>query len=146
MNDPAAIEYLARCHCGVLTARYRTTVQPADWSVRACQCSFCRAHASLTTSDPAGSLTFAVRGEARLQRYRFDSRTADFLICRDCGVYVGARCDTDHGAFGVLNVRTLRPPPAGLKDPLLIDLGPESVGERAARRSERWTPVSPGSL
>ena len=53
-----SIEYLARCHCGVLTARYRTAVAPEDWSVRACQCSFCRGHGAQMTSDPAGSLEF----------------------------------------------------------------------------------------
>jgi hypothetical protein len=48
-------EYLARCHCGALTARYLTAVPIDAWSVRACQCSFCRAHAVLSTSDSAGS-------------------------------------------------------------------------------------------
>ena len=57
----ALIEYQASCHCGALEARYRTAVPVAAWSVRACQCAFCRAREALTTSDPAGTLTFAAR-------------------------------------------------------------------------------------
>ena len=73
------IEYLARCHCGALTARYRTAIAPAAWPVRACQCSFCRSHGALSTSDPAGALEFRSTDPTRVQRYRFGGRTADFM-------------------------------------------------------------------
>jgi hypothetical protein len=73
------IEYLARCHCGALTARYRTAIAPAAWPVRACQCSFCRSHGALSTSDPAGVLEFRSTDPTRVQRYRFGGRTADFM-------------------------------------------------------------------
>ena len=141
----ATIEYLARCHCGALSARYRTAIAPAEWSVRACQCLFCRAHGSLTTSDPAGSLSFAARPEEKLQRYRFDSRSADFLICRECGVFIGARCSIPRGDFGVLNLLTLRPQIAALPPPTLVEFGHESAGERAHRRAAGWTRLAPGS-
>ena len=140
------IEYLARCHCGALSARYRTAIPPAEWSVRACQCSFCRMHGSLTTSDPAGSLGFAARHEDRLQRYRFDSRSADFLVCRECGVFVGARCSIAPGDFGVLNLATLRPQPPALPPATLIEFGHESPGERLRRRAQFWTRLAPGSV
>lgn len=140
------IEYLARCHCGALSARYRTAIPPSEWSVRACQCSFCRTHGSLSTSDPVGSLSFAVRPDERLQRYRFGGRTADFLICRECGVFIGARTGSAHGDLGVLNLVTLRPQPATLPPPTQIEFGNESPGERARRRAAVWTPLAPGSV
>lgn len=49
-------EYVARCHCGALMACYRTALPPCNWHIRACQCSFCRTHSALSTSDPAGLL------------------------------------------------------------------------------------------
>jgi hypothetical protein len=117
----SAIEYLARCHCGALTVRYRTAAEPSTWSLRACQCSFCRSHGALTTSDPAGSLEFRSADPERVQRYRFGGRTADFLVCRDCGVYVGAHMATDGRRFGILNVLSLRPPLTGRDGPAFLD-------------------------
>ena len=141
-----AIEYLARCHCGVLTARFRTALEPGSWSVRACQCSFCRGHGAETTSDPNGTLTFKSSNPARVQRYRFGGRTAEFFICRECGVYIGARIDTDKGSFGILNTRTLRPPLNSLPQAEAMDYGAESAEMRQLRRVGRWTPLSPQSL
>jgi hypothetical protein len=139
------IEYLARCHCGALTARYRTAIAPAAWPVRACQCSFCRSHGSLATSDPAGVLEFRSADPSRVQRYRFGGRTADFLICQACGVFVGVRMNTDKGRFGVLNVLSLRPLLAlAAAEPM--DYGAESAEGRRLRRESRWTPVAAESL
>jgi hypothetical protein len=139
------IEYLARCHCGMLTARYRTAVAPADWPVRACQCSFCRSHGAQMTSDPTGSLEFRSHDVALVQRYRFGGRTADFLVCRECGIYVGVQMNGAKGRFGVLNVLTLRPL-LTLSAPQPMDYGVESPEARRLRRESRWTPVTAESL
>jgi hypothetical protein len=48
------MDYLARCHCGALSAHYSTMLPTPSWSVRACQCAFCTTHGALSTSDPAG--------------------------------------------------------------------------------------------
>jgi hypothetical protein len=139
------IEYLARCHCGAHTARYRTAIPPADWSVRACQCSFCRSHGALATSDPHGLLEFRSTDLNQIQRYRFGGRTADFLVCRECGVYVGVQMVTDKGRFGVLNVLALRPLLL-LSAAEPMDYGAESPEGRRLRRESRWTPVTAESL
>ena len=140
------MSYAGQCHCGALQVQYQTGILPASWTLRACQCSFCRIHAMLSTSDPAGSLAFqSVQGSA-LQRYRFGSRSADFLICRTCGVYIGAICAGATGRFGIVNVRTLRPFPDGLPAPTSTSYDDESPGERLARRAARWTPLRADSL
>lgn len=136
------IEYLASCHCGALEARYRTAAPVAAWSVRACQCAFCRAHGALSTSDPAGTLSFMARDVERVQRYQFGSRTTDFLLCRDCGVYVGARLESSRGAYGIVNTRALRPTPADLPQPAPMNYDAESLDLRQQRRAERWTPLA----
>ena len=139
------IEYLARCHCGVLTARYRTAIATAAWPVRACQCSFCRSHGALATSDPKGSLEFRSTDPALVQRYRFGGRTADFLVCRECGTYVGVQMMSDKGRFGVLNVLTLRPL-LSLAAAEPMDYGTESPEARRLRREARWTPLTAESF
>ncbi|MGO9512267.1 MAG: GFA family protein [Steroidobacteraceae bacterium] len=140
------IEYLARCHCGALTARYQTAVEPSVWAMRACQCSFCRSHGALATSDPAGQLTFQSSDPARIQRYRFGGRAAAFLICRECGVYVGVQIATDKGRFGVLNVLSLRPLIKNLPAAEPMDYGAETPEVRRLRRESRWTPLSAESI
>jgi len=138
------IEYLARCHCGALTARYRTPVVAAAWPVRACQCSFCRSHGALMTSDPQGSLTFRCDDPGPL-RYRFGSRTADFLLCRECGVLVGVTMASDVGRFGVFKVLSLRPL-LDLPTAVPMDFGTEGAEARRLRREARWTPLAAESI
>ena len=84
---PAPPEFEGRCHCGAIGYRYACTTAPADWSVRACQCRFCRTHDALSTSDPAGTIAFAATEADQLQRYRFGLKTADFLLCRRWTLY-----------------------------------------------------------
>ena len=133
--------YSGSCHCGAIGFLYRTHQSLAAWSIRACQCSFCRAHAGLTTSDPSGCIEFHEHQAGSLQRYRFGLRITDFLLCRVCGVYIGAEIATMAGRFGVININALRPVPEGLGPAVAMEYGSESTSERIGRREERWTPV-----
>ena len=135
----AKIEHVGFCHCGAIGFRYATAVVPAQWSVRACQCSFCLAHAALTTSDPDGSVQFIFDSPAALHRYRFGLHSADFLLCRNCGVYIGASIDS---GFAIVNLRALRDLPRGLPEPQAMVYEAESLEARMARREARWTPVT----
>jgi hypothetical protein len=134
-------EFFARCHCGALVARYRTARTPEEWPIRACQCSFCRAHGALSTSDPAGSFEFSCSRPELLQRYRCGTGTTEFLICRACGVYVGAQMLSEGARFGVLNVLTLNPMPEGLRSPEPMNYEGETAESRRLRRAGRWTPL-----
>jgi hypothetical protein len=134
--------YGGACHCGALGFSLRATQPPARWIVRACQCRFCRAHGALSCSDPDGSLEFHASDRAAVSRYRFGHRTADFLVCSRCGVYVGAILETPRGRFGIVNVLALQPMPPGLPAAVAMDYEDEAVDQRRARREERWSPVT----
>lgn len=138
--------YFAGCHCGTLTARFYTAIEPARWWVRACQCEFCRAHDALTVSDPAGSLEFHSAQPSRVHGYRFALKTTTFLLCRDCGVYVGAQMSCEQGRFGLLNLRSLERAIASLRPAQAMSYGTETAEERIRRRAARWTPIASGSL
>ncbi|HTV51706.1 MAG TPA: hypothetical protein VME21_10970 [Steroidobacteraceae bacterium] len=140
------LEYRGGCHCGTLVVRYRTSLAPAQWSVRTCQCAFCRRHGAVSTSDPSGSLSFDSDTPQRIQRYRFGTRTAEFLICGQCGVYVGATISSSEGRFGVLNLLTLESVPAGTPAPQPMNYEGEALATRAQRRQQRWTPLAASSL
>ena len=134
--------YEGRCHCGAIGFAYRTALPGERWNIRACQCTFCRSHDALSTSDPQGELDYRVSEAGLLQRYRFGGRTADFLICRRCGVYIGAQMQAEGRDWGILNVRALRPPPANLPAAEPMSYDGESAVERQQRRERRWTPVT----
>jgi hypothetical protein len=140
------MDYVARCHCGALSAHYHTMLPVASWPVRACQCAFCTAHGALSTSDPTGSLTFSASEPELLRRYQFGTRSADFLLCGACGVFLGAVMTQGSQRWGVLNVRSLQPPPSGLPVPQPMQYGAEGMEDRTQRRTARWTPLSVDSL
>ena len=129
------------CYCGAIGFRYTPTVTPDNWSIRACQCRFCRAHDALSTSDPNGSLEFTANKPDNLQRFRFALKTADFLLCRECGVYIGAVIETPNGNYGIINTHALTETPEDIAEVGAISYEGEDTEGRVSRREERWTPV-----
>ena len=134
-------EYRGCCHCGAVGYHYRTAVAPEAWSMRACQCTFCRAHNAISTSDPAGQIEFFADEPEYLRRYRFGLKTADFHVCRRCGVYIGAVIETARGRFGIINVRALTGMPPDLAQVAPISYDSEDSRARTLRREVRWSPV-----
>ena len=133
--------YEGSCHCGAIGWAYRTTKPPSQWPVRSCQCSFCRRHATRCTSDPTGSVAFSIADRNALHRYRFGLQTAEFLMCRRCGVYIGAFADGPGGAFATLNLNALKVPVDGVPAPTPTFYDSEGREGRIRRREQRWTPV-----
>ncbi len=136
-----SILYRGKCHCGALGYAYTTSVDPSAWPVRSCQCSFCRRHAARCTSDPAGTLRFTHRKAEQLVRYRFALETADFLLCRACGVYLGAVIATERGRFGIANLNALAEAPPTLPPAAPVRYDGEARSVRVDRRERVWTPV-----
>jgi hypothetical protein len=134
-------EYRGSCHCGALKVVYRTEVDPAHWPLRHDGCSFCRRHGVVGTSDPAGEVSFEIAHDSKVRRYRFAQRTAEFLICAECGVFVAALTDTAAGARAVINVRVLDGVPLDFNAVAHAHFDDETPMQRAERRSRNWTPV-----
>ncbi|HLW74769.1 MAG TPA: aldehyde-activating protein [Gammaproteobacteria bacterium] len=130
-----------QCHCGNLSLEFEATVPVAELPLRACQCSFCRSHAALSTSDPKGSVSVLARDAALVQRYRFGLGITDFLICRRCGVYLLAMMDMDGHPYAVINANVLERRDEMTSTPQPMDYDGEDAGSRLARRKGRWTPV-----
>jgi hypothetical protein len=134
-------EHHGGCHCGNLRLSLRLSAPPAEVRLRGCGCSFCRAHATRTVSDPHGSVRIDALNWALVEPYRFGTGTADFLVCRRCGVYVGAVCDTDGGTRAVINTNCLDSSAefVGIPAPTVHD--GETTSARVARRTANWTPA-----
>jgi hypothetical protein len=134
------MRYSGSCHCGKLNVSFETKKTPQQLGVRTCQCDFCRRHGAVNISDPEGDVVIdAAAGD--LLRYRFALRTADFLICRHCGVYVAAVIGETPGIRSTINVAGLRMQEfLGIAE-APMDYGAETTDDRIARRSKKWTPT-----
>ena len=76
-----------------------------------------------------------------VERYQFGSRTADYLLCRRCGVYVGAVCETGSGLRAVVNVNCLSDRAAFTQTPAAPDYDGEATDARLDRRATNWMPA-----
>ena len=133
--------YQGRCHCGAIGFELRSARAPDQWAVRACQCSFCRAHGARTTSDTEASVRFIIPDEFRLNRYYFVSKSTDFYVRRNCGAYVASVIDSPRGRFATLNVNVIFPVvdvPAAAQ----VTYDGETPAQKRARREQQWTPVT----
>lgn len=133
-----------QCHCGNIAFELESRLAPPELPVRACQCGFCRAHGALSTSDPDGRVSINFASPARVTRYRFGTRTADFLICAECGTYVAAVTNVGGRDYAVLNINTFDARDAFTAAPQSMDYEGETPDIRRARRAQRWTPATVG--
>ena len=130
------------CHCGNLRLTLRLSQPPEATPLRACGCSFCRANQTRTASDPNGAAEIWADDWSVVSRYRFGTGTADFLVCRRCGIYLGAVTETAAGTRMVTNTNCLedRALFTGVSAP--TDHNKETVESRIARRAANWTPTT----
>lgn len=135
------MDHLGGCHCKNLRVRLRLTVGAAQSALRSCACSFCRAHGTRTVSDPAGLFEMWADDWSAVEPYRFGSGTADYLLCRRCGVYVGAVCETTAGMRAVANTNALDDRAAFTGQPACPDHSGEATEARLTRRAATWTPA-----
>jgi hypothetical protein len=129
------VRHEGRCHCGAIRLEFATEGPLAP---RACQCSFCRKHGARTVTDPAGSAVLRLGPETK--RYRFGSRTTDFLICGRCGIYVGALAELDGRVYATLNLNAFDDPRLDL-EAVAVSYDGDDADAKADRRRVKWTPV-----
>ena len=139
---PGPLRLSGACHCGNLALTFETARDPGELTVRACVCSFCRRHGGRTVSDPQGRVEFVAHDPALLNRYSFGLGTAQFLVCRTCGVYVGAVMADAGSAYAIININALHTPEFFAKATVPVSYDHESTTERRARRRALWTPAT----
>jgi hypothetical protein len=130
------------CHCGNICVHLRLSRLPEKMPLRSCACSFCRSHGTRTLSDRDGHAEITAFDWSLVERYRFGSRTADYILCRRCGVYVGAVCETSGGMRAVINVNCLEDRAAFTQLPAAPDYDGETTDARLDRRATNWMPVT----
>ena len=124
-----------QCHCSAILLEFQTDKPLAP---RACQCGFCRRHWARTVSDPDGAAVLTQSGP--VIRYRFGTKSADYVICARCGVYVAATAEIGGRLYATLNLNAFDDPRLDLAAaPVSYD--GESAEAKAERRRAAWTPL-----
>jgi len=87
-------------------------------------------------------LRISAREPEQVIRYRFGLGTADFMVCRRCGIYVAAVLSPDEGsAYATVNVNCFDRMAELTQTVASVSYEAESASERIARRRARWTPA-----
>jgi hypothetical protein len=95
------------CYCGNIWIVASFSQDYIAFNPRACDCDFCRKHGAAYVSDPKGSLSFQIGNDLKVNRFRQGSNAAEMLLCRTCGVLVGALYRESDRLFGTINVKAL---------------------------------------
>jgi hypothetical protein len=135
------MDHLGGCHCGNIHVRLRLTSRPEDNPIRGCTCSFCRSHNPRMVSDPDGLFEFQAEDWSLVERYRFGTRTCDFLICRRCGVFIAAVAEMTAGIRAVVNVNCLNDRARFTSAPTMHEFQGETIENRLSRRTANWMPA-----
>lgn len=135
--------YKGSCHCGAITVELETDTDPAEVEVRECQCSFCRAHGAVSASDPNGRIRYIEREPGDIRYYQFGTKSCDFILCRHCGVYMGAAmADDDTPGYSTTQIRHFEDRALFTKTARHPDYDDEPLSSRLERRRRSWTPIA----
>ena len=93
-------------------------------------------------SDSEGRLEMRVQDETQLNRYHFGMNMVDFLICKNCGNYIGAVQQVDGQLFGIINANLTDNRGKQFGEANHAFFEQETGEERSARRKDVWTPAT----
>ena len=139
--DRAPENIVGRCHCGNLKLHLHWPAT-ASLILRVCTCDYCSRQGALWISHHAAPVTLSYAEQDQIIAYRFASESADFLVCRRCGILTMARCAAADGQRAVVNARTLENVDLAHYQQAAAHLGDEDLPTRMARRRRDWSPLS----
>jgi hypothetical protein len=126
------------CHCGNIRVTLSGVPGEAKLAVRECGCSFCQKHGGLWMAPSGARLTVAIERPAEVARYAFGTRTAEFLVCRVCGVVPVVTSRIAERLYAVVSVRAFPGIPPERIERRAVDFEGEETAERLARRARHW--------
>ena len=128
------------CHCGNIRFTYQLPEPQGAIPVRACGCTFCRKHGGVYASHPGGRMDARIADNSRVERYRFGTESADFHICRSCGVVPFVTSLIAGARDAVVNVNSFEAVDGAEFEQSASDFDGETVEARLARRRRGWIP------
>jgi hypothetical protein len=135
------MDHAGGCHCGNIQVALKLSTPPEQTPVRTCTCSFCRRHEPRMISDPAGMLEISATDWSLVTLYRFGTRTADFVICCRCGVFIAAISDLETFPRAVANVNCFDDRARFTSSAMMHEFQGETLEARTSRRATNWMPA-----
>ena len=126
------------CHCGNIRFAFSRPAWGDTIQARACGCSFCQKHGGLHTSHPQGRLDIRIADDALVQRYRFGTKTAEFYVCKSCGVEPLVTSEIDGTIYAAVSARAFEGIDPAIIEIATADFDGEGTGDRLARRKQNW--------
>ena len=140
----AGLHLHGHCHCGDLRFFLDWPGAQATLPGRACSCTFCTRHGAVWVAHPDARVAIEVAPHGAASRYRFGTRTAEFLVCMRCGSVVACTSRIEGRDYAVVNANMLDAPAIGLAvEP--VDFEGEPDAARLARRARRWCRMAPAT-
>jgi len=106
-------------------------------------------HGAVWTSDPeSGEVEVNIKDKSKINKYalkevplgyRFGTKTADFYICKICGVAPIAISKINGNDNTVVNINTITKPKIDVATITKTNFAGESVDKRLKRRGNNWT-------
>jgi hypothetical protein len=127
-----------KCHCGNVSFSLTWDPTPSEIPARACTCSFCVKHGGMWTSNPAGALEVSMKDRSMVTAYRFGTRTAEFHICKGCGVVPVVTSLIDERLYAVVSVNAFENMDPAMVRKLPASFDGEGEDSRLARRKRSW--------
>lgn len=126
------------CHCGNIRFDLAWPDGAVPVPARACSCAFCRKHAAVWTAHPQAALRVIFADAGAVEAYRFGTATADFHVCRRCGVAPVVTSTIDGTTFAVVSVNAFDGFDHALLRRAEVDFDGEAAADRLARRQRHW--------
>lgn len=127
-----------QCHCGNIAYALTWPDGAAEIPARACDCTFCKKHGGVWTSHPNAGLRVSIKERSDVSVYAFGTETAQFHVCRRCGVVPVVTCELDERLYAVVNVNTFNTGSAVNLQRSATTFEDEDVASRLARRKQNW--------
>ena len=127
-----------QCRCGNISFNLEWLPDPIRIPAWACACSFCQTHKGVWTSSPSARLIVQINNLTQLTRHTFGTRTAEFLICKQCEEMPLVTSEIDGRLYAVVNIHTLQGISPTLFKHFQSDFDGESLEERTKRRRQNW--------
>jgi len=125
-----------QCHCGNIV--YDLSLPVVVQELRACGCSFCLAHGARYASHPDGELRAWIKNIDAVNRYRFGTSTAEFMVCSVCGGMPFVLSEIDGDCYAVVNANTFRGIDRDAFAVSTTNFDGEDTSSRLQRRKRNW--------
>ena len=132
------IDIAGACHCGNIRFVLSWPQGEPEIPIRKCGCTFCKKHCGSWTSHRNSRLSITIADRSATFNYQVGTRTADFYICKVCGVVPFVLSEIDDRFYAVVNVNSFEGTNQLKFSSSSTNFDGEDVGSRLERRKRNW--------